>query len=132
MRIGITGTRTYENKRQIKEFLYKLKLNNPDVVIVGLGDKSGGDQYVKKYALELGFAYQECNPDYTSKNLYSILSESHYGKSYTPRSIYTRDKIFSSYVDKCVVFDNSNMSDIKIVNLVKMFTKKKKPLILLP
>lgn len=131
MKIGVTGTRTYENKRQIKEFLHKLKQTNPDAIVVSLGDKNGGDFYIKKYALELGLTYRECNPDYTNKNLYSILSENHYGKPYTPKSIFTRDKIFTSYVDKCIVFDNSNMSDTKIVNLVKMFTKKNKPLILL-
>lgn len=132
LKIGITGGRTYENKIQIKKFLYKLKeQTTDDVVIVSLGDGSGADKYVKKYALEFGYQYQECNAEYTNKNLYSILSEAHYGKPYTPRSIHVRDKIFCMYVDKCVVFDNTNMEDIKINNLVKLFTRRKKPLIVL-
>lgn len=133
IRIGITGGRTYENKIQIKKFLHKLKdQTDTSIVVVSLGDNSGADKYVKKYALEFGYQYQECNPEYTSKNLYSILSENHYGKPYTPKSIHVRDKIFCSYVDKCVIFDNTNMSDIKIVNLVKLFTRRKKSLIVLP
>lgn len=133
LRIGITGNRTYENKIQIKNFIHKLRnQTDSDIVIVALGDASGADKYIKKYALELGYSYQECNPDYTQKNLYSILTEAHYGKPYTPRSVHVRDKIFCSYVDKCVVFDSSDMTDVKIINLVKLFTKRKKPLILLP
>lgn len=133
IRIGITGGRTYENKIQIKKFLYRLKdYTNTSIVVVSLGDNSGADKYVKKYALEFGYQYQECNPEYTTKNLYSILSENHYGKPYTPKSIHVRDKIFCSYVDKCVIFDNTNMSDIKIINLVKLFTRRKKSLIVLP
>lgn len=133
IRIGITGGRTYENKIQIKKFLHKLKeQTNEAIVIVSLGDNNGADKYVKKYALEFGYAYEECNPEYTTKNLYSILSEAHYNKPYTPKSIHVRDKIFCMYVDKCVVFDNTNMTDIKIVNLVKLFTRRKKSLIVLP
>lgn len=133
IKIGITGNKTYENKLQIKNFLHKLKSQtDQNIAIISLGDSNGADKYVKKYALELGYVYQECNPDYTQKNLYSILSEAHYGKPYTPKSIHVRDKIFCMYVDKCVVFDNTNMTDIKIVNLVKLFTRRKKPLIVLP
>lgn len=133
IKIGITGGRTYENKIQIKKFLHKLKEQTDEkVVIVSLGDNNGADKYIKKYALEFGYQYQECNPEYTTKNLYSILSEAHYNKPYTPKSIHVRDKIFCMYVDKCVVFDNTNMTDIKIINLVKLFTRRKKPLIVLP
>jgi hypothetical protein len=132
LRIGITGGRTYENKIQIKKFLHKLKEQSNSVVVVCLGDTNGADKYIRKYALELGHQYEECNPEYTTKNLYSILSEAHYGKPYTPKSIHVRDKVFCMYVDKCVVFDNTNMTDVKIVNLVKLFTRRNKPLIVLP
>ena len=133
IKIGITGGRTYENKLQIKKFLHALsKQTDQSIAIVSLGDQNGADKYVKKYALEFGYVYQECNPEYTNKNLYSILSENHYGKPYTPKSVHVRDKIFCTYVDKCVVFDNSDMTDVKIVNLVKLFTRRKKPLIVLP
>ena len=30
-----------------------------------MGDKQGADSYVKKYALELGYVYQEMNPPHT-------------------------------------------------------------------
>ncbi len=133
IRIGITGGKTYENRIQIKSFLFKLKQQtDKEVVVVSLGDQNGADKLVKKYALEFGYKYLECNPEYTTKNLYSLLSENHYGKPYTPRSIHVRDKIFCSYVDKCVLFDNTSLSDVKIVNLVKVFKRSKKPIIVLP
>jgi len=132
LKIGITGGRTYENRLKIKNFLHKLKEQTDNaIVIVSLGDSNGADKYVKKFALEFGYTYEECNPEYTNKNLYSILSEAHYGKPYTARSVHVRDKIFCMYIDKCIVFDNSNMADIKIINLVKLFTRRKKPLIVI-
>lgn len=132
IRIGITGNKTYENKIQIKNFLFKLKQQtDKEIVVVSLGDQNGADKLVKKYALEFGYKYLECNPEYTAKNLYSLLSEGHYGKPYTPKSIHVRNKIFCSYVDKCVVFDETDLSDVKVVNLVRLFKKHKKPLIVL-
>ena len=101
--IGVTGSKTYENKIKIKSFIHKLKEQTQDsVVIVGLGDRDGADKHVKKFALEFGYEYQEMNPAHTPKSLYSAMTEAYYNKPYHPRNFHQQLKIFGQYVHKCV------------------------------
>ena len=51
MKIGVTGSSKYENKRKIKEFLFKFK-DQQGVEVVARGNKDGADKYIKKYAQE--------------------------------------------------------------------------------
>ena len=70
LRIGITGSKLYESKIKIKEFIFNLrKQHQGDIEIVSLGDQFGADKYVKRYALEYGYLYREMNPAHTNKNL---------------------------------------------------------------
>ena len=86
MKIGIIGSRKYENKRKIKETIFNLKQKFGDtLVIVSGGSPDGADKYAKKYALELDCNYIEVNPSHTPKNLYSYMREDWYGKSYSVR-----------------------------------------------
>ena len=49
LRVGIVGSRKYENRRKIKEFIFKLKNEKGiDTVVVGNGGKIGAGKYVKK------------------------------------------------------------------------------------
>jgi len=127
IKLGITGSKLYENKIKIKEFIFNLK-NKPDTefVIVGLGDLHGADKYVKKFALEFGYAYAEHNMPHTNKNLYSVMQESFYGKPYAHKNVFLRDKIFASSVDMCVVFDTNNPMDRKCTNVIKELKKIKR------
>ena len=71
MKIGIVGSRKYENKRKIKETIFNLKQKfGSELVIVSGGCHDGADKYAKKYALELDCSYIEVNPAHTVKNLY--------------------------------------------------------------
>ena len=55
MKIGIVGSRRYENRKRIKDFIFKIKQEKgEDTIIVSGGCKDGADRYAKKYALELG------------------------------------------------------------------------------
>lgn len=132
--LGITGTKTYENKIKIKNFIHKLKeQTDAEIIIVGLGDQHGADKYVKKYALELGYQYCEMNAPHTTKNLYSLMSESYYNKPYSHKNMFVRNQIFCQYINKCVVFDDSNTTDKKVNALIKQLTKaRKKAIILTP
>lgn len=134
--IGITGTRTFENKNMIKMFIHKLKEHitpEDELVIVSLGDLHGADRYVKKYALELGYTYREMNAPHTNKNLYSLMSEAYYAQPYSHKNMFMRNTIFCQYVNKCVVFDDTNQKDKKVANLIKQLTKaRKKAIILTP
>ena len=63
LKVGIVGSRKYENRRKIKEFIFKLKNDKgDDTVIVSGGCPRGADYYAKKYALELGLQYEEYPP----------------------------------------------------------------------
>lgn len=132
--IGLTGTRTFENKAKIKNFIHKLKENFiGDITIIGLGDYYGADKYIKKYALELGYTYKEVNPPHTPKNLYSLMSEAYYDKPYSNKNMFANMKIFCSCIEKCVVFDDTNTTDKKINNLIKQLTRvRKKAIIITP
>ena len=68
MKVAIVGSRRYENKRKIKEFIFKLKNEYGEkTIIVSGGCKDGADKYAKKYALELGLQY-----DKTKKEIYAF------------------------------------------------------------
>ncbi len=132
MIIGLTGSKTFENKRKIKEFVFKLKeYKETEVTIIGMGDLLGADKYVKKYALEMGFTYKEMNAPHTVKNLYSLMSDAYYDKPYTNKNLFLRNQIYCKYIDKCVIFDDTNLTDKKIINVVKQLTKLRKKAIII-
>ena len=131
-KVGICGSKLYENKLKIKEFLFNLRKHIPEnFTIVGLGERNGADKHVKKYALELGYRYEEHNLPHTPKNLYSVMQESFYNKEYAHKNIFLRDKIFASAVDMCIIFDNSNPLDIKCQNVLKEINKKKRKVVVI-
>lgn len=127
VRLGITGTVTFENKIKIKNFIHKVKQNlTEDIQIVGLGDRNGADKYVRKYALELGCTYREANLPHTSPTLYSMMTEGFYNKPYHVRNFFLRNQTFARYIDKLVVFDDSQGIDKKIANILKAASKAHK------
>jgi hypothetical protein len=98
---------------------------------VGLGDKDGADKYVKKFALEFGLEYKETNLPHTPQNLYSLLSENFYNKPYSPKNFPMRNKIFVNYVDKCVIFDDTNGRDKKLGLLMKSINSSRKKVVIM-
>jgi hypothetical protein len=127
IKVGITGTITFENKIKIKNLIHKIKQQlSEEVLIVGLGDKLGADKYIRKYALELGCQYKEANLPHTPPTLYSMMTESFYDKPYSPKNYHLRDSTFARYIDRLVVFDNSQGTDRKIANILKAANKHKK------
>ncbi len=127
VRLVITGTVTFENKIKIKNFIHKVKQNlTEDIQIVGLGDRNGADKYVRKYALELGCTYREANLPHTSPTLYSMMTEGFYNKPYHVRNFFLRNQTFARYIDKLVVFDDSQGIDKKIANILKAASKAHK------
>lgn len=126
MKIGISGSKTFENKIKIKSFIYRLKEYENDITIVGLGGKDGADRHIRKYALELGYKYVEANPPHTPCNLYSLMAESFYNKPYSPKNFHVRNKIFASFIDKCVLFDDTGGTDKTLANLISQLKKARK------
>ena len=105
MKIGIIGSRKYENKRKIKETIFNLKQKFGDTLVIFSGGcPDGADKYAKKYALELDCKYIEVNPSHTVKNLYSYMREDWYGKKYSPKNFYVRNKILAKSIDRLIAF----------------------------
>ena len=105
MKIGIVGSRRYENKKKIKDFIFKLKNEyGTDTIIVSGGCKTGADKYAKKYALELGLQYEEYPPFHEVHNLYCPLPESRYRKPYSVKYFFARNKIIAGTSDYIVGF----------------------------
>ena len=104
-RVGIVGSRTYTNRRKIKEFVYKLKEKFDDKVeIVSGGQLKGADGFAKKFALEFDMKYDEFPPRHYTYNQHCILEESHYGKRYYPKNFFDRNKQIVEYSDSIVAF----------------------------
>ena len=128
MKIGIVGSRKYENKRKIKETIFNLKHKfGEELVIVSGGCPDGADKYAKKYALELDCTYIEVNPSHTVKNLYSYMREDWYGKLYSVRNFHVRNKILASLVDRLIAFIPSGLKSVgteSTLKYAKKFNKK--------
>ena len=100
MKVAIVGSRRYENKKKIKDFVFKLKEQyGNDTIIVSGGCKTGADKYAKKYALELGLQYEEYPPFHEVHNLYCVLPDSRYNKDFSMRNFFVRNKIIASVSD---------------------------------
>ena len=128
MKVAIVGSRRYENKKKIKDFIFKLKNQYGEkTIIVSGGCKTGADKYAKKYALELGLQYEEYPPSHFPHNLYCPLPQSRYGKQYSPKNYHVRNKIIAGTSDFIVAFipdgveSNGTMSTI---SYAKKFDKK--------
>ena len=119
MKIGIVGSRRYENKKRIKDFIFKIKQEKgEDTIIVSGGCKNGADKYAKKYALELGLQYEEYPPFHEVHNMYCTIPESRYSKPYSVKNFFARNKIIAGTSDMVVGFipegveSNGTMSTI--------------------
>ena len=105
MKVAVVGSRRYENKKKIKDFVFKLKQQYGDnTTIVSGGCRDGADRYAKKYALELGLQYEEYPPAHFVHNLYCPLPESRYGKPYSVKNFHVRNKIIAGTCDVVVAF----------------------------
>ena len=105
MKVAFIGSRRYENKKKIKDFVFKLKQQyGENTIIVSGGCKQGADRYAKKYALELGLQYEEYPPFHEVHNLYCVLPESRYNKDFSMRNFFVRNKIIASVSDFIAAF----------------------------
>ena len=105
LKVGIVGSREYENRKKIKEFIFKLKEEKgAGTVIVSGGCPKGADFYAKKYALELGLQYQEFPPFHENWNIYCPKNKSDYGKPYNVKNFFARNKIIAAYSHYVVAF----------------------------
>ena len=128
IRVGIVGSRKYENRKKIKEFIFKLKTDKgSNTIIVSGGCKIGADKYAKKYALELGLQYQEFPPFHENWNIYCPKDKRDYGKPYSVKNFFARNKIIAAYSDYIVAFIPRGVESpgsMSTINYAKKFRKK--------
>lgn len=105
VKVGIVGSQNWQNKKKIKEMVYSLKEKFGDrLIILSGGCPNGADAMAKKYALEFECYYREFNPSHTNKNLYSAMNEAFYGKPYTPKNFFHRNKLLAKASDYIIAF----------------------------
>ena len=128
IRVGIVGSRKYENRKKIKEFIFKLKTDKgADTIIVSGGCKTGADRYAKKYALELGLQYQEFPPFHETWNIYCPKDKRDYGKPYNVKNFFARNKIIAAYSDYVIAFiprGVESKGSMSTIGYAKKFGKK--------
>jgi predicted Rossmann fold nucleotide-binding protein DprA/Smf involved in DNA uptake len=129
MKIAIVGSRRYENKKKIKDFVFKLKEQyGTDTIIVSGGCKTGADKYAKKYALELGLQYEEYPPFHEVHNLYCTMPSSRYGKDFNMKNFFARNKIIAGTSDFIVAFIAEGVQSdgtFSTLNYAKKLNKKR-------
>ena len=128
MKVAIVGSRRYENKKKIKDFIFKLKNEYGDkTIVVSGGCKTGADKYAKKYALELGAQYREYPPFHEVYNLYCALPEACYGKPYNMKYFFVRNKQIAQNSDIIVGFIPQGVKSdgtLSTLKYAKQFNKK--------
>ena len=92
MKIAIIGSRTYTNKTQIKNFMFRLKMEHRGMEIVSGGCKDGADKYAKRFALEFGLDYSEFPPQHQTHNQHCVMEAYNYGKPYNVGYYHKRNK----------------------------------------
>ena len=132
MKIAIIGSRRYENKKKIKDFIFKLKQKHGEnTKIISGGCKMGADRYAKKYALELGLQYEEYPPFHEVHNLYCALPSSRYDKPYSVRNFFARNKIIAGTSDIIVGFVPEGAEARGTMNTISYAEKMKKKYIII-
>lgn len=132
IKLGITGTATFENRRKIKNMIFTIKQQlGDDVLFIGIGDKIGADKHIRKYVLELECKYKEANLPHTPQTLYSMMHKNFYSKPYNVKNFFLRNDTFARYIDQLIIFDDSKGIDRKIVNLAKAVNKCKKKIVVI-
>tara|TARA_A100001201_G_C4090913_1_gene202020 strand:+ start:828 stop:1229 length:402 start_codon:yes stop_codon:yes gene_type:complete len=132
VRIGIVGSRQYENRKKVKDVIFNLqKKFGTKLTIVSGGCKDGADRYAKKYALEFNCKYVEFNPAHTVYNFYSALNENYYGKQYSPKHFFIRNKMLAKYCDIVIGFIPNGIKSNGTINTITEAKKLNKKVVII-
>ena len=105
VKIAIIGSRSYQNKRKIKQFVWELKQKFSDrLVIVSGGAKDGADKYAKRFALDFDVNYSEFPAYHEPHNIHCVKESFRYNKQYNVGHYHRRNKDLVEYSDKVVAF----------------------------
>lgn len=60
-----------------------------------------------------------------------MMNESFYNKAYNVKNFFLRNNTYARYVDRLLVFDDTNGTDRKLGNLIKAANKYKKKVVVI-
>ena len=105
IKIGIVGSRSYTDKKKVKDLIFNIKEKYGDEVeIVSGGQPKGADGLAKKYALEFNMNYVEFPPSHYNHNMHCILPIGEYNKPYYVSNFFKRNKQIAEYSNIIVAF----------------------------
>ena len=105
IKIGIVGSRSYTDKKKVKDLIFRGIVNVGDEVeIVSSGLPKGADGLAKKFALEFDMKYVEFPPSHYSHNMHCKLPATEYNKPYYVSNFFKRNKQIAEYSNIIVAF----------------------------
>ena len=105
IKIGIVGSRSYTDKKKVKDLIFNIKEKYGDEVeIVSGGQPKGADGLAKKCALEFHMKYVEFPPSHYSHNMHCKLPATEYNKPYYVSNFFKRNKQIAEYSNIIVAF----------------------------
>ena len=127
IKIGIVGSRSYTNKKRVKDLIFDLKTGYADCVeIVSGGQQYGADGFAKKFALEFDLDYVEFPPAHYSWNMHCKLPATKYNKPYYVTNYFKRNKQIAEYSDMIVAFIPEGVESKGTMNTVSHAERLKK------
>lgn len=131
-KIAIIGNTGWQNRRKVQETLQSLKQQfQDDVSIIGAGGNEGANSMIRKYALEFGMNYEEYNPSFSGRNIYSAMPDSYYGKPYHFSQLHHRMKLIAERCDYMMIMTNEDALDPVLKTAYNNVNKLKKPVVIL-
>ena len=105
IKIGIVGSRSYTDKKKVKDLIFEIREKYGDEVeIVSGGQPKGADGLAKKFALEFDMKYVEFPPSHYSHNMHCKLPATEYNKPYYVSNFFKRYKQIAEYSNIIVAF----------------------------
>lgn len=126
MKVGIVGSRRFQNGLKIKRVISEMKKKDNDLVIVSGGQPEGADGFAKKHALALEVDYVEFPPRHYNWNRHCIKEAYEYGKPYRVWNYHDRNTEIAEYSDIVLCFMPPGMDIEESTGTYDTYKKAKK------
>ena len=127
IKIGIVGSRSYTDKKKVKDLIFNIKEKYGDEVeIVSGGQPKGADGLAKKFELEFDMKYVEFPPTHYNWNMHCKLPASQYDRPYYVTNYFKRNKQIAEYSDIIVAFIPKGVESKGTKNTIHHAEKQKK------
>ena len=116
-RIALVGSIKYENRRKIKDFIFRIKnkYGESAIILSSGGGRAphlinddrigiGAEGYVKKYTLEFDLKYEEYPPCHYEWDINCPLDKKNYGKKFSPINFKKKNKQIAAKASHIVMF----------------------------